>query len=257
MKNHCSRFITVLCVILIFSLVGCQSKKGISSENGTSDSNTEFLTDHEWVHYTICNETISFHDDGSFSFYCACGSPVGNYDLFDSYKYNEETSEITLLPEDDDNIIKILRYEKSRLLLKCSDGIKEFFDNTDPLVSNSYTDDAYDTENYTLGFSSYIAIVNKNGDSLTSAPSCYDADVPEYKDYLLEEKLADNITYGEWDMQVTQTEEGEEIKHSYKELSDEQVNKMLEGGPSSGYVWYNNNAEIEKIVFFGKTVIQQ
>ena len=238
-------------MILIFSLTGCKAETSASNQK-----NPEFLTDNEWIHYTICNETISFHDDGGFAFYCACGSPVGNYDLFDRYKYNEQNSEITLHPEAEGNTIKILRHEKSRLLLECNDGIKEFFDNQDPFVSNTSPDCAYDTENYTEGFGSYIAIICKDGNTVTTAPSGYDGDTPEYKEYLLEETLAPNVTYGEWNMQVTQTEDGEEIKQDYKELSDEQVDKMLKDGSSVGYVWYNSEIEIEKIVFFGATVIQ-
>ena len=46
------------------------------------------------------------------------------------------------------------------------------------------------------------------------------------------------------------------LENNFQRLSDKQVNKILEGGPSVGYVWYNNNAEIEKIIFFGKTVIE-
>ena len=39
-------------------------------------------------------ETLVFKSDGSFSYYCACGNPVNDSDLCESYTYNDQTKEI-------------------------------------------------------------------------------------------------------------------------------------------------------------------
>ena len=77
-----------IAMTLLFILSGCQT--------GTASKHPDFLTGHQWTYYTNCDETISFGEDGSYCYYCACGNSVGNSDLFDSYKYKEEDSEIIL-----------------------------------------------------------------------------------------------------------------------------------------------------------------
>ena len=246
MKKLLRLIYAVICSILVLFLAACSS----------AEEHPEFLTEHEWTHFTYCDETISFGDDGSYAYYCACGSPVGDSDLYETYKYDPDTSDITLSPKGSDSSIKVLRYEKSRLLLKFSDGVKEFYDAGDPLASNVHPDMDYDPDNYIQDFSSYLTIISRNGDSVTTAPAGYDADYPEYDEYLLDEKLAENAMFYEWNLTITVTDEGEQPDSSYRKLSAQQVERLLDGGPAAGYVWYNADAEIEKILFYGKTIIE-
>lgn len=55
----------------------------------------EFLDDYIYFGENDI-ETIRFNTDGSFSYYCACGNPVNDSDLCETYSYNEETKEIKL-----------------------------------------------------------------------------------------------------------------------------------------------------------------
>ena len=70
------------------------------------------------------------------------------------------------------------------------------------------------------------------------------------------EKLAADVEFYEWNLTITITDEGEQPDSTYKKLSAQQVEKLLNGGSAVGYVWYNDNAEIEKILFYGKTIIE-
>ena len=104
---------------------------------GLSDERPEFLTAHEWVHYgSASNETISFGEDGHFAFYGDEGNPVGNSDLYDRYSYDSESKAIKLKPEGDMKI-KVLRHEKSRLLLDIDGDVKEFFDGKDERIAEA------------------------------------------------------------------------------------------------------------------------
>lgn len=63
--------------------------------------------------------------------------------------------------------IQVLCYKKSRLLLNIDGDIKEFFDSKDKIMNgaNPY-DPAYDTNNITDGFSSYLAILDRDGSQI-------------------------------------------------------------------------------------------
>ena len=214
-----------------------------------NDNYPDFLTEHQWVYVTNCNETINFSEDGSFSYHCDCGSPVGDYDLFDSYTYQEKTSEIILSPKQDGNVIPVLRQKKSRLLLETEGQIKEFFDIDDPMVPWPETYASYDPEDYTYNHSSYLALFDKAGDSISTAPSGYATDSSGYEEYLLTEKLAENVTFFKWTLKIEQINGEESISNNYEELTEEQAEEILKTGSAVGYVRYNNQIEIEKIVF--------
>ena len=124
---------------------------------------TDFLIEHDWVHYdTTCIETIYFGKDGHFAYYSDEGNPVNDSDLYDQYSYDSKSKKIHLKPTGAMSI-QVLRYKKSRLLLKIN------------------------------GFSSYLAILNKDGSQIITAPANYDSDDPEFKEYDLSERLAGNV----------------------------------------------------------------
>lgn len=222
-----------------------------------SDERPEFLTAHEWVHYdSACNETISFGDDGHFAFYGDEGNPVGDSDLYDKYSYDSESGEIKLKP-DGDMSIKVLRHEKSRLLLDIDGDVKEFFDEKDKLIARGAPQNlAYDTDNVVSGFSSYLAIIGKDGDKIVTAPANYDGDDPEFKEYELSEKLADNIEFYSWTYNVDETGKSVNTQSSCRKLTAKGAYRLIESGAAVGFVWYNENTEIKKIVFWGSTIAQ-
>ena len=183
---------------------------------------TDFLIEHDWVHYdTTCIETIYFGKDGHFAYYSDEGNPVNDSDLYDQYSYDSKSKKIHLKPTGAMSI-QVLRYKKSRLILKIN------------------------------GFSSYLAILNKDGSQIITAPANYDSDDPEFKEYELFERLADNVEYYSWTYNVDQSD----VESSYTKLTDTEAFKIIEDGGAIGFVWYNKSAKITKIVFYSSAIIE-
>ena len=135
--------------------------------------------------------------------------------------------------------------------------IKEFFDEKDKLITGSAPKNlAYDTENTVTGFSSYLAILNKNGSKITTAPADYDGDDPEFKEYELSETLADHAEFYLWTNNVDQSQEPMITESTYNKLSENEATNIIRNGSAIGFVWYNAQAKITKIVFFGSTICQ-
>lgn len=214
---------------------------------------TDFLTGHDWVHYDFaCIETIYFGKDGHFSYYSDEGNPVNHSDLYDQYSYDSNSKEIDLLPSVDMSI-QVLRYEKSRLLLNIDGDIKEFIDSKDKLMDGAYPSDfAYDTNNIMNGFSSYLAILDKDGSQIITAPANYDGDDPEFKEYELSETLVDNPEFYLWTYNVDQSD----VESNYAKLTESQAINIIKNGSAIGFVWYNESAKITKIVFFSSSIIE-
>lgn len=183
---------------------------------------TDFLIEHDWVHYdTTCIETIYFGKDGHFAYYSDEGNPVNDSDLYDQYSYDSKSKKIHLKPTGAMSI-QVLRYKKSRLLLKIN------------------------------GFSSYLAILNKDGSQIITAPANCDGDDPKFKEYELFERLADNVEYYSWTYNVDQSD----VESSYTKLTDTEAFKIIEDGGAIGFVWYNKSAKITKIVFYSSAIIE-
>ena len=75
-------------------------------------------------------ETIIFHADGSFSYSCACGNPINDSDLCESYTYNDKTKEIRFkcieTTEDMITNIKIVEMSEDILELDFGGEIRKF-----------------------------------------------------------------------------------------------------------------------------------
>ena len=79
--------IVILVTIFIFS--GCQIKKTDYSEYS--------FTDVSWIRDSgYDTETITFNSDGTYGYSCACGNPVNDADLCETYTYDDKTKEIKL-----------------------------------------------------------------------------------------------------------------------------------------------------------------
>lgn len=214
---------------------------------------TDFLTEHDWVHYdSTCIEKIYFGKNGHFAYYSDEGNPVNDSDLYDKYSYDSNSKEIDLSPSGDMSI-QVLRYEKSRLLLNIDGDLKEFFDSKDKIMDGANLSAlAYDTNNIMNGFSSYLAILDKDGSQIITAPANYDGDDPEFKEYKLSESLVDNPEFYVWTYNVDQSD----VESNYTKLTDIEAMKIIKNGGSVGFVWYNESAKITKIVFFSSTIIE-
>ena len=224
---------------------------------GSSGKRPEFLTAHDWLHYdSACDETIVFGEDGHFAFYCACGDPVGDSDLYDRYSYDTKSGEIKLKPAGD-MTIRVLRHEKSRLLLDIDGDVKDFVDEKDKLIAGGAPQNlSYDTDNVVSGFSSYLAIIGKDGAEIMTAPANYDGDDSEFKEYELSETLASGAEFYDWTYNVDETGETMKTESSLRKITEKEASEIIESGSAVGFVWYNEDAKITKLVLWGSTVKQ-
>ena len=117
------KIIIILLLAALF-LTGCE-------ENKEKDYSEYMFTDITWTRDSGHDlETIIFHADGSFVYYCACGNPVNDSDLCESYTYNDETKEIKFncfeTTEEMITSIKIVEMSEDVLKLDFDGEIRKF-----------------------------------------------------------------------------------------------------------------------------------
>ena len=118
----------IILMLVVGLLVGCGTEKEKTKEKDYSEY---LFTDVNWVRDSGHDiETISFKADGSFSYTCACGNPVNDADLCETYTYNEEAKEIKLdcfeTTEETVTNIKIVEVSEDTLELDFDGEIRKF-----------------------------------------------------------------------------------------------------------------------------------
>lgn len=80
-----------------------------------------------WTRTSDDTEILAFNNDGSFTYYCTCGNPVYDSDIYEYYKYDELTKEITLNSTyGKTRKIKVIEYD-SRILKLDFEGERRTF----------------------------------------------------------------------------------------------------------------------------------
>ena len=118
----------IILMLVVGLLVGCGTEKEKTKKKNYSEY---AFTDVNWVRDSGHDiETISFKADGSFSYTCACGNPVNDADLCETYTYNDETKEIKLdcfeTTEETVTNIKIVEVSEDNLELDFDGEIRKF-----------------------------------------------------------------------------------------------------------------------------------
>ena len=241
-----------LCTIIIFNLsilTGCKKET-------VSVKDIEFLTTSKsWYHYdeiTGESEKMSFNEDFTFYWGCICGEPIGNSDCYELFEYDKESAIIKLYNDYDNESmeLEVIDYSDYHLLLKIDGKIKDY----------TYCEsgiNVVDSEKYMAGYSGEFAVLNGNKDEIVLGPFDYDGDIeyPEnaVKTYSLTENV-ETCTLFEFTMII----DGVIVENTvdYKEIEiDEAVMNMEYGG--CGFIWFNDNMEVNKILFYGATVAEQ
>lgn len=241
-----------ICAAVIFSsflLNGCE--KGTAS---TKD--VEFLTASEyWYHYdevTGESEKMSFHDDFTFYWGCECGEPIGDSDCYELYDYDKETSIIKFYNDYDDMQmeLEVLDYSDYHLLLKIDGEIKNYtYSNSDLEV--------VDSEKYMDGYSGEFAVIDGSTEEIVLGPYDYDGDVVYPENAIRTYPLAENVEVSTL-FEFTKIKDGEMVENTvdYQEIDVEEAAMNMEYG---GYVfvWFNDNMEVSRILFYGATIAEE
>ena len=126
MLLHSLFALVFICTILF---VGCA--KNEKTDNLSVDYSQYSFVNTSWTRNAENDiETIRFGEDGSFSYYCACGNPVNDSDLCEGYTYDDTTKTITLdcIEKTDDmvDVIKIVKCDENELHLDFDGEIRVF-----------------------------------------------------------------------------------------------------------------------------------
>lgn len=132
LKSICG--VVLVIGLLVAYMVTNKQEEPIEDEGLKNPNKTDIISDFADVKYERSTEAdtefIRFYKDGSFSYYCACGNAVDNYDLCEYYTYDKEKNEIELVCFSEitkkEKNIKILKATKDKLKIEINGETREF-----------------------------------------------------------------------------------------------------------------------------------
>lgn len=245
--------------IISLGLTGCRQKEGIK------DALPKELMNREWFFYdeTIGeHEIMRFKEDGSYSYHCACGEPIGDSDLYESYRYDSDEGIIELLTAKGRCVSKLelIRYNERHMLLDVDGEIKDFL----PVEVDTNSDFwMYEGEAYLKDYESHCAIVEIQEDgTVICGPIGYDREGLYENGPFETYKTAEDISYAELSitsyMSVQDDYEYEErYDVNYSELDLQKAQETTESGAAIALLWFDDQMQVEKLVFFGQLSISE
>ena len=245
--------IMVVCTLLVsgvFMMAGC----GGGSSSSAKD--VEFLTASEyWYHYdeiTGESEKMRFSEDFTFYWGCECGEPVGDSDCYELYDYDNEASTIKLYNGYDDMSMEmeVLGYSDYHLLLKIDGAIKNY----------TYAEtglEITDSEKYLSGYSGEFSMIGGNDEEIELGPFDYDGDVEYPENAIAAYKFSDDAeVYTLYTYRHIVDGQVVEDSADYQQISLEEAIANLEYG-GYGFVWFNDDLEVEKLLVYGDSVFEE
>lgn len=244
--------------ITIFTCIG--SLCGCSASEEPSDKMPAELIDKTWLFYDefsaehLC---IAFGSDNTFSYHCQCGEPVGDSDLYDQYAYDAEEKMLLLSSssEKETKEVRVKGYNEYHLLLEIDGEIKDFGLEEMDTTSNFY---AFEGDKYFGDYESLCTVVDIADGKLKYGPLNYDPE-GDYEDGPFEEyELAQNCLISEVTVKSYCTIQGDQEYEEFYNITQteniEDLDAFMENhGSGMAFLWFDENMNIEKIVFHGET----
>lgn len=237
-------FLSIL--LNLFIITGCTP----------STKDFDFLTASKaWYHYdevTGESEKMEFREDFSFNWEYESGKSVGTSDTYELFVYDKETSTICLYNDHNDQSteLEVLDFSDYHILLRIDGKIKDYTYSETGL-------NVPDSQKYMKGYSGEFFFWDGNTEEIVLGPFDYDGD-EKYPDNAMKTyKLADDVkTYSLFTF--TQIKDGKVIENTvdYKEIDIQETLTHIEYG-GGGFVWFDDNLQVNKILLYGATIAEE
>lgn len=208
---------------------------------------TAFLTEPEWIRGGNCAEQFTFGRDGHFAYWCACGNPVDDYDLYDTFEYKDGvitvtgegmSADLNVIYRDENYLCLYLEAEKECRVFVNSDYSGSANTEQDPyaFASNNWIE---------------LHILNYDGKNLKAAPYNYDGDAKkEFEEYIRDIPVSEDIEFYD----VTTVDDNGKVTTEHFKLDEENIGHIGEYF-TAGYAQLDAEGRIKYMVFYGKTTI--
>lgn len=235
--------IAIIMIMSLLLLVGCG---GLPAGDPC-----DFLINASWEGTDEqCTNTIIFRDDMSFGNSCACGSPLGDADITEIFRYTEDTKTISLYDYEETLMDegKVLFCDDTYLVVNLW-GCTYCYQNNDA----EYIPEVHNIALETIGTESItkplLHVLELNDGTLTVSSHDYDGDS---KDLFTTWQLpvADNATY----KLVTVNVINDKATMDVVDLTEEDTQYIGEYY-TGGFFEFNDDGEVTHIDFYGLTEV--
>lgn len=239
-------------LLVVLTLAGCAAKEKIKTKGEPVKSDPcEFLINADWVgDDDACENHIGFRKDGSFSNYCACGSPIGDGDIIEEYSYNATKNTISLYSEGEVyEEGKILFADNTYLIVDMWDRVY-VYENRDGYLPEVNEIAAEEVGNAEIT-KPCLTVLGYQNNELTVSSHNYDGDSKKlFKEWKL--KASPDIKFKDVSVKVENDIPTMEVKTLTQE-DRQYIGEYYTGG----YLEIDREGIVQSIVFYGELIIHK
>ena len=238
------KWMLMLLAVLLVVFCGCTAEEAVSDD-------CEFLTRGNWEgNDTQCVNVIDFDEDGSFSNWCYCGSPIGDSDLTERFLYRASDRAILLLdPEGETFETGTVLYADDWYLVVDLWGRTYVYENLNeerPTV-RPCAQELVGTDEITKPC---LHILGYENGMLTVSSYDYDGDAEaDYEKWTL--PVREDVVFTSVAVNVVGDAETVEFL-KLSESDYEHIGEFYTGG----YVEIDGYGEVASVVFYGELIVQ-
>ena len=248
------KFLSVLLALVILSmaLFSCSEKKSEDDEKVTVPEYARFLIG-SWKRVSEADTfSFSLRKNSEFMFSCACGSPVGDADCYDTFEYLKDEQIIRAFDSNDKECYhdyKLYMYGKNFIIIDVDGVMMEFWlEGVSDLPSSA----GMHCGDLIEGFTCVRYMTDVSETEITLVPPYYDGDIKEHREEKITLKLAENVKFSYFDV-YTVNKDGEETStYEQGDMTLEDVKYLLDSTLGGGFVWLNEELEVTKVLFYGE-----
>lgn len=239
-------FAIVLVMLLVLS--GCARTNKTTKIKGDE---CDFLINGNWEgNDTQCVNVISFKENGSFSNWCYCGSPVGDGDLAESYSYHDDTGTVKLYDSDGKVFEEAtIIYADDAYLVIDIWGRAYVYENL-----NAYRPQVAASASETVGLEEMtkpcLSIIGFDGELLAVSNHNYDRDAASSFD-VWQLSASDNLSI--ISVEVTNVNGEEKAEKTEIAIADFKENF---DGHYLAYLEIDREGKVEKIICYSELIVQ-
>lgn len=234
----------IIFILSTILLCGC-------SINKLPNDNCDFLINANWEgNDTKCVNVISFGENNEFSNWCYCGSPIGDSDLVENFRYSASDKMIYLLDENEE-IIETgnIKYADNMYLVVDLWGSCYVYENIDmeKTIPRDCALEYVFKDNLTKPF---LQVLDYKNGTLTVSAHDYDGDAAADFDIWTFD-TDENISFLNVEVRVENGKESIEVLELTKD-DYENIGDFYTGG----YFEINEEGKVVSIVFYGETICE-
>lgn len=127
MKKNAGTALIIIAAVAVVTALAAGIIWGYKKRASEAENVKKAVAGTQWYYDdTADRQHIYFGSDGTYAYWCDCGNGVDGHDIYETYEFTKNPKKIKVKGREKSEIIDIISYSDSKLVLRIGDKTIEF-----------------------------------------------------------------------------------------------------------------------------------